>query len=77
MRKERAKEISMLPIDVIYFRVAYLVITNQPDSGRLIIFIVGDHDIVCPHLEEVAFRWLYGTKPQYLITEIIKMRTTY
>ena len=77
VQKERGEEISMLSIDVVFFSVTHLVITNQPDSGCLIIFIVGDHDIVCPDLEEVAFRWLYGTKPQYLVTDIIKIRTTY
>ena len=37
----------------------YLIVADEPDPRRLIIFIVRDHDVVSSHLEKVAFRGVY------------------
>ena len=34
----------------------HLVVANQPETRRLVVLIVGDHDVVGPHLQQIAFR---------------------
>lgn len=32
----------------------HLIVTQKPDSRRLVVLIVGDHDVVCPDLQQIA-----------------------
>lgn len=41
----------------------HLVVTNKPNTRCLIVFVVGDHDVVSSHLQQVALRHFDLARP--------------